>query len=74
MLRLTRCPRQNQASEPDTAILFRWAGDPREQLAALAVCAALVEQFGAIVHEPDQDILLSFDQLLAKARDTQGSL
>ncbi len=58
----------------DTAIGFRWAGDPREQLAALAVCAALVKQFSAIVHEPDQDMLLSFDQLLAKARDTQGSL
>jgi hypothetical protein len=58
----------------DTAILFRWAGDPREQLAALAVCTALVKQFGAIVHEPDQDILLSFDQQLSKVRDTQGSL
>ena len=58
----------------DTAILFRWAGDPREQLAALAVCTALVKQFGAIVYEPDQDILLSFDQQLSKVRDTQGSL
>ena len=46
----------------------------REQLAALAVCAALVKQFSAIVHEPDQDMLLSFDQMLAKARDTQRSL
>jgi hypothetical protein len=37
----------------DTAMKFRWAGDPREQLAALAVCAALADKFGAIVHEPE---------------------
>jgi len=67
-------PLKSSIGTRDTAILFRWAGDPREQLAALAVCAAFVKQFGAIVHEPDQGILLSFDQLLAKARDTQGSL
>ncbi len=58
----------------DTAIGFSWAGDPREELAALAVCAALVKQFGAIVHQPDKDKLLSFDQLMAKAKNTQASL
>lgn len=58
----------------DTAIGFRWSGDPREQLAALSVCAALVKQFGAVVHEPDTDALLSFDQLIAKVRETQASL
>jgi hypothetical protein len=58
----------------DTAIGFRWAGDPREELAALTVCAALVKQFGAVVHEPDKDKLLSFDQLMAKAKNTQASL
>ncbi len=58
----------------DTAIGFSWAGDPREELAALTVCAALVKQFGAIVHEPDKDKLLSFDQLMAKAKNTQASL
>jgi len=39
----------------DTAMKFRWAGDPREQLAALAVCAALADKFGAIVHEPESE-------------------
>jgi hypothetical protein len=58
----------------DAAIGFRWSGDPREQLAALSVCAALVKQFGAVVHEPDADVLLSFDQLMAKARQTEASL
>ncbi len=58
----------------DTAIGFRWAGDPREELAALTVCAALVNQFGAVVHEPDKDKLLSFDQLIAKAKNAQASL
>jgi hypothetical protein len=58
----------------DTAIGFSWAGDPREELAALTVCAALVKQFGAIVHDPDKDKLLSFDQLMAKAKNTQASL
>jgi hypothetical protein len=58
----------------DTAIGFSWAGDPREELAALTVCAALVKQFGAIVHEPDKDKVLSFDQLLAKAKNIQASL
>jgi hypothetical protein len=58
----------------DTAIGFSWAGDPREELAALTVCAALVKQFSAIVHEPDKDKLLSFDQLMAKAKNTQASL
>src|SRR3974377_1160838 len=58
----------------DTAIGFSWAGDPREELAALTVCAALVKQFGAIVHGADRYTLLPFDQLLAKAKKTQASL
>ncbi|HEY8139309.1 MAG TPA: hypothetical protein VIF61_15815 [Methylocystis sp.] len=58
----------------DTAMKFRWAGDPREQFAALAVCAALVEKFGAIVHEPEGDRLLALDELLEKARKASESL
>lgn len=58
----------------DTAMKFRWAGDPREQLAALAVCAALVEKFGAIVHEPERDELLTLDELVEKARKISASL
>jgi hypothetical protein len=58
----------------DTAIGFSWAGDPREELAALTVCAALVKQFGAIVHDPEKDKLLPLDQLIAKAKNAQASL
>lgn len=58
----------------DVAMEFRWSGDPREQLAALGVCVALVKQFGAIVQEPDTDVLLSFDQLMARARQAEASL
>ncbi len=53
---------KSSIGDRDTAIGLRWAGDPREQLAALVVCAALVKHFDAIVHEPDQDKLLPFDQ------------
>jgi hypothetical protein len=58
----------------DTAMKVRWAGDPREQLAALAVCAALADKFGAIVHEPEGDRLLTLDELLEKARKASDSL
>lgn len=58
----------------DASMKFRWAGDPREQLAALTVCAALVKQFGALAFEPEKDKLLSLNELLAKARDAQESL
>ncbi|MBO0751537.1 MAG: hypothetical protein J2P53_05475 [Bradyrhizobiaceae bacterium] len=58
----------------DTAIGFSWAGDPREELAALTVCAALVGQFGAIVHGGDDDKLLSLEELLAKAKKARASL
>jgi hypothetical protein len=58
----------------DTAIGLSWAGDPRDKLATLTVCAALVKRFSAIAHEPDKDKLLSFDQLMAKARNMQASL
>ena len=37
----------------DAALRLRWSGDPREQFAALLVCAAFAGQFDAIVHDPD---------------------
>ena len=58
----------------DVAIALRWSGDPREQLAALGVSAALAQKFGAVVHEPDSTDLLSFDQLMAKARKAEAAL
>lgn len=58
----------------DIAINLRWSGDPREQLAALGVSAALAQKFGAVAHEPDSTELLSFDQLMAKARKAEAAL
>lgn len=58
----------------DVAMTFRWAGDPREHYAAVAVCAALADAFGAVVHDPEQDKLLSRDDLIATAREIGGAL
>lgn len=58
----------------DVAIALRWSGDPREQLAALGVSAALAQKFGAVAHEPDGGELLSFDQLMARVRKTEAAL
>jgi len=58
----------------DVAIAFRWAGDPREELAALAVCIALVADFGALVCDRERDEALSSGVLLAEARVVQTTL
>jgi hypothetical protein len=60
-------------AEDSVAMAFRWAGDPREELAALAVVAALAQQFGAIVEDP-VGAALSADELLARARKASNSL
>lgn len=59
--------------EDSVAMAFRWGGDPREELAALAVTLALKQQFGAVVEEP-AGAALSVDELLAKARKAASSL
>jgi hypothetical protein len=48
------------------AIVFRWAGDPREELAALA------NEFGALVCEHDR--VLSPGEVVAMARAVQETL
>ena len=57
----------------DTAIGVRWSGDIREELAALAISITLAQQFGAIIHDP-QEGLVSPEKLLAKARERQDLL
>jgi hypothetical protein len=52
----------------DTAVTCKWCGDPREEAAARAFCAALAKDFGALVHEDGAPALVSFEQLLAKAK------
>jgi hypothetical protein len=53
----------------DTALSVKWSSDPREEGAALMFCAALAHAFGALVHDPTADMLLSSDQLTARARE-----
>jgi hypothetical protein len=57
-----------QIGNRDVAIVCKWGGDPREAASALIVCAALVKDFDAIAQEGHGDKLLSFDELLAKAK------
>lgn len=56
------------------AMAFRWGGDPREELAALAVVAALAQRFGAVVAEPGAGETFSADALLEKARQRAKAL
>ncbi|MGJ5181949.1 hypothetical protein ACQR16_34865 [Bradyrhizobium oligotrophicum] len=53
----------------DVAMTLKWSGDPREEAAALAVCAALARTFGAIVMRDGAQ--LSSDHMLERA---QGAL
>ncbi|MGJ4929988.1 hypothetical protein ACQR1I_28665 [Bradyrhizobium sp. HKCCYLS2038] len=47
-LRFTEIEEQ-RADACDVAATLKWGGDPREEAAALAVCAALATTFGAII-------------------------
>lgn len=58
----------------DAAIAFRWSGDVRELASAMIVCAALAKSFGAIVHDPDGDVVYDAEQLVKKARAAVDSL
>ncbi len=54
-------------------VQLRWSGDPREQLAAVLLAAALTESFDAMVLEPEQGRLRSIVELLAQARALRES-
>ncbi len=53
-------------SDRDVEIALKWSGDVREYIAAMAVSAALVKNFGAIVHDPDGDKVYASEEVLAK--------
>jgi hypothetical protein len=63
---------QSQIGDRDTVMLCKWGGDPREAASALIVCSALAKNFDAVVREGGGDALLSFEQLLAKAKASLG--
>jgi hypothetical protein len=58
----------------DVEVAFHWSADPREIVSAMAVGAALAQSFGAIVYDPGDKILLSSDDLVAKARKAAAAL
>ncbi len=58
----------------DVEIAFHWSGDPREVCCAMAVGAALSESFGAIVYDTGDKVLVTGDELLAKARKAASAL
>ena len=61
-------------SADSVAMALRWGGDPREELVALAVGAALANQFGGIAEEPGASERLSADELFERARKAAKSL
>jgi hypothetical protein len=52
--------------ERNIAMSCKWGGDPREEAAALAVCAALAKEFGALVQR--DGAILSYDEILKQAK------
>lgn len=52
----------------DVEITFRWGTDPREVVCVMAVGAALLGSFGAIVAGTDDGACYSTDDLIGKAR------
>lgn len=53
----------------DVALSLKWGGDPREEAAAHVFCAALAKNFDALTQTGDANALLSFEQLLSKAKN-----
>ncbi|WP_315700655.1 MULTISPECIES: hypothetical protein [unclassified Bradyrhizobium] len=57
---------QSAIGDRDVAISCKWGGDPREEAAALAVCAAFMREFDAIVVR--DGALLTSDDMLRQAK------
>jgi hypothetical protein len=65
---------KSQLGERDVEIAVKWSGDVRELIAAMAFCAALVQNFGAIVYDPDGDKVYANEAFLEKAREAAASI
>ncbi len=65
---------RSRVGDKDVTIDFRWGGDPREEASVLIVCAALATNFGALVYEPDADVIHAVDDIVAKARKAAACL
>ncbi len=67
-------PLKSALGARDVEIAFNWSGDPREVCCAMAVGAALSKSFGAIVFDTGDKVLVSGDELLAKAGKAASAL
>ena len=54
--------------ERDALMTLKWGGDPREELSALIIAAAMAESFGAEVTDPDKAGPIPASGLLRQAR------
>lgn len=59
---------QAQLGGRDVAMAMRWGGDPREKACVLMVCAALAEDFGALVLDGECDCTRNASELIEMAR------
>jgi hypothetical protein len=59
---------QSSLGARTTAMTFKWGGDPREDAAASFVCAALANDFDAVVQDGENDAVLSVDALLGRGQ------
>jgi hypothetical protein len=60
--------------ERDVEIALKWSGDVRELIAAMAFSAALVQNFGAIIYDPDGDKVYASDEFIEKAKEAAASI
>jgi hypothetical protein len=67
-------PVQAALAGRDVAVVFRWSGDLREYVCAMALGAALAQNFGAIIYIPDDDALVTGDSLARKAKNSAGEI
>ncbi len=58
----------------DVEIALKWSGDVRELIAAMAFSAALVQNFGAIIYDPDGDKVYTSDAFIEKAKEAAASI
>jgi hypothetical protein len=58
-----------ELGDRDVALSLKWGADPREEAAALIFCAALARNFDAVIEQSEAGERLSFEQLVARARN-----
>lgn len=64
---LSSYPQIKEKIEPrDFAISFRYAGDMAECACALIASASLAKSFDAVIYDPQDDLIYSFDDLISE--------